>query len=260
MRYTILTLPHRVDRHFIATTQALSVGVPESAIHYYRALDTAQTGATTRAEIVEAAIADGFPFFERLSQENVVEGKIFYIWNLSRFCRDIIEDRQITFFIHDGSKIRNYDLYGDLYSWLLRTWRILEEKTSNPITLSTTHLWQQYIFGSALETVEGTFGFVLKGLFAPDTWGRIYTPQFAEFMLNRLETFIHEIGGAPQFQILFGRTQEDIERVHTLPGAYSGLVGFSRDTPMAFLGTDSGGNHPGYTEEYERLYGEVNDN
>jgi len=251
MQYTILTLPSRRDRHFIATTQALSVGVPESAIQYHIALDGMQTGAERRETIQDAAIADGFPFFSDVNSETY-EGKIYYMWNLCRFCRDVIENEWTTFFIHDGSKIRNYDLYGELYGWLTRTWKILEG-VATPITLSTTHLWQQFIFGAALETIDETAGFVLKGNYAPDTWGRIYTSAFAKELLARLERVIGSIGNDPQFQTFFPDTHEDLVRVREMPGAFSGIVGFSRDTPSAFLGSDSA-NQLSYQHEYGRFF------
>lgn len=251
MRYTILTLPSRRDRHFIATTQALSVGVPEGAIHYHIALDDEQTGAEDRDAVIAAAVSDGFPFFEKVNAETAT-GKIYYMWNLCRFCREVIEKDLLTFFIHDGSKIRNYDLYGELYDWLTRTWKILEG-VATPVTLSTTHLWQQFIFGAPLETVDETAGFVLRGNYAPDTWGRIYTPAFAEKLLQRLADVIGGIGNDPQFQIFFPDNHEDLVRVREMPGAFSGIVGFSRDTPSAFLGSDSA-DMEAYQHEYGRFF------
>ena len=227
--------------------------------HYAKGPD-AIGGSRQREDIIEAAVADGFPFFKRVYPK-LIQGKVFYLWNLCRVYRDIIENKRTTFFTHDGARMRFFELLGPFYAWLMDTWETLQTYSDGKaLTLSTTHFWSQLIYDYDADPIPKTSGIIYPGILAPDTWGRVYTPAFAEFMLDEIEKDVDHILHQPSFQILFKYTHKEYLRVRHLPHTFSCRTGISRDTPRGLLGSDSDGNDNfdtiGYHDIWSKFFDE----
>ena len=117
-RWNILHLPRRKEKRVTALASAVRFGVPLQLVRLWPAKDALDYDNSPEA-IRDAAVADGFPEFERSVGNADSPGYSCMIWNICRFLRDLASRDTIEMFMHDGITLRNLevDFYPD-FQWL----------------------------------------------------------------------------------------------------------------------------------------------
>ena len=187
--WTILNVKSRLDRRILAVGLAEAVQVPPQHIDIWEAKDAAEMEITERDDLLEAIAADGFPEFiaNRTIFPKQHLGTICHLWNVCRYLRHIIECRQTRMFIHDGVQLNNsVRNFLPTYGWMNEIIRTLKEicvrkKTPFRVFLSG-HRQPRYIQEYA-PICPGSF--IMHGILSSDNFSRVYSPEGAEFVLER---------------------------------------------------------------------------
>ena len=251
--WTILNLKNRLDRRLISVMQARMLQVPIEDIEIWEAKDAKALGITNRDELVDAIADDGFPEFREHKHlfGNKHLGQTCHLWNVCRYLRRTIETGETRMFIHDGvclnNSVRNFM---PIYSWMNEVVRILKEVSKNEGTpfrvFLSGHRQPRYV--QPYDPISPG-SFIMKGILSSDNFARIYSPEGAEFVLERFLS--HPVNHT---NAILGPREHEDDTFFQTPGFYSTLVPLFTDCPSDWLGANTRDNLTSYTGEYARVF------
>lgn len=252
-KWTILNLPKRVDRRYISVTQATLLGVPVEKIEIWEAMDAVDFGNTADT-LMESIVADGFPELESLRgsySNNYNLGVLCQLWNVCRFLRHLTETQTTEMFIHDGVYMNHGLGFTPFFGWFNTVVRDLKYISTHQLKTDflflTCGIRSQYYLPEINLIRPGSF--ISHGILSHDNFARVYSPEGAAFILNRvMDTPVNHVN-----LILQLMEDEETDFLQT-PGTFSTVKSLFADIPQDWLGSNSNDSFVSYQGEYERLF------
>ena len=252
--WTILNVKSRLDRRILAVGLANTLKVPVHETKIWEAKDAREMGITNRDDLLDAIEADGFPEFkmitDAISHEHL--GKTCHIWNVCRFLRHLISTGETRMFIHDGVIFNNAIFnFTPTYAWFNEiTGRLkkISEKNNVPFrVLMSGHRTPRHVPTETRPVTAGSF--IVHGMLSSDNFSRIYSPEGAEYMLDRFRS--NPVNSANAF---LAPREHETEAFFMTPGFFSTKFPLFTDAPSDWLGANTRDNLKSYTGEYARLF------
>ena len=247
-RWNILHLEKRHDRAPAAYANAERLGVPREKVQFWYGKDPHDF--TSAEAMLDAMMADGFPFSGSL--ENIIRkpGKICQLWNVWRFLRELADRNGIEMLIHDGILIRHvhnhaFGFYPD-FQWLCD---VVEGcvKRRAPFKLLTIG---DVVADFEINPIEPG-SLILEGVGCIFNSVRIYSSLGAQVMLERIKNRM------PLNSVDMVHYNRDGE-IWDEPGMYTLLMqAIVIDMPSDYFGSDSQGWGEGYEGEFKRIFSGV---
>lgn len=246
-KWTILNLPCREDRRFIATAAALRLEVPIEKIGFWHgyAIEDFENFEHAR----ESALADMPELKEVHSQKPISEAehsKFLMLWNVARYLRDLSgREGDIEAFVHDGLMLGKP--FRPAFQWFEDT--ISEITNHDPnfklLTFGLHNSWYPQL--KKIDPITPS-SFITRGILSWDNFGRIYSSRGAKWALDRIFT---QTWNVRSNSILVKRIGEGDDWD---ANCYSTIQPLGADYPGAWLGSNSFPEIKGLKGEFERLF------
>ena len=247
-RWNILHLKKRHDRAPTAYSNAERLGVPREKVRFWYGKDA--DDFTSTDAMLDAIVADGFPFSGSLESIINKPGKVCQLWNVWRFLRDLADRNSIEMLIHDGILIRHvynhaFGFYPD-FQWFCD---VVERcvKRRDPFKLLTIG---DIVSDFEINPIEPG-SLILEGIGCIFNSVRIYSSQGAQVMLERIKKRMQE---AAVYSVDMLHNESNGE-IWDEPGMYTLLMqSIVIDMPSDYFGSDSQGWGKGYKGEFKRIF------
>lgn len=168
-RVYVLNLPHRLDRKYFMMGHLETIGLHKDDVDFFPAqfgLDYASSD-----EIIAAAVADGFPNFEKWDNR-LKRITIAYNWNWCAMLRKVIESDSVVLILLDDRMLKI------TWEMLCNNVRFLSENYSPFHILQmgwARTLTHDYLYKPG----EVINGFIAKGFGGFGDWGTVISPAGA---------------------------------------------------------------------------------